>query len=92
MTGQKNLSQGKPMLEKTDKIVSYVRIGIYAIGLLAVIILGIQKAYCDDGYLAEAIESSEPDTESEEFWPPDMIPHPGCPGDGPKRRNDGDMA
>lgn len=37
-------------------------------------------------------EARDPDPETNEFWPPDFIPHPLPPWDRPKRPSEGDLA
>lgn len=80
------------MTEKTNKIVSYVRIWIYVTMFLAFGYLAIQNCYGLETKCVDTVEANDPEPESEDFWPPDMVPHPGIPGDGPKKNNDGDWA
>ncbi len=37
-------------------------------------------------------EARDPNPESEEFWPDDMIPHPHPPGSGPSGPGEPEMA
>ena len=75
------------MNEKTVKIVHYVRIGIYLAMFTAFACVALNKLHAHE----QQIEAQDPEPESEEFWPPDMVPHPGMPGEGP-RKNEGDWA
>lgn len=37
-------------------------------------------------------ETSDSQGESKEFWPPDMVPHPSLPGDGPSGPKEPEMS
>lgn len=72
------------MNETTTKIVRWVRVGIYSVmaaGFIGALIWSEVRAEYD-------IESIVPPREGEEFWPPDMIPHPTLP----ERAKESDMA
>lgn len=76
------------MRNSTLRIVHGVRTAIYLSLFIAVIMLQLQEwGYCN----SPAIEVEDPQPESEDFWPPDMVPHPGRPGEGPEK-NEGDWA
>jgi hypothetical protein len=64
-----------------------LRTWIYIIGILAFCIAVIY--HCNRGNAVESEcntgEDYYEDTDNN-FWPPDMIPHPTCPGDGPEKK------
>ncbi len=72
------------MSETTVVIVRWIRVAIYSAmiaGFIGALIWGELRA-------EPAIEVIDPPREGEEFWPPDMIPHPTLP----ERQKESDMA
>lgn len=44
------------------------------------------------GFASPQGEAKDPQPESEEFWPADMVPHPHPPGSGPSGPGEPEMA
>lgn len=73
------------MEEKVWKL----RTWIYVIGILAFAMGTIYTCNRVDAIEQECDTGGDGDgTDSNDFWPPDMIPHPTCPGDGPGEKKE----
>jgi hypothetical protein len=73
-----------------EKIGREFRAFIYIIMFCAVLWCFMVKGCGDDRVYC--IESEDPEPEKNEFWPPDMVPHPVPPWEQPKDPNEGDLA
>lgn len=77
------------MTEAMMMFVQKVRAGIY-ISLFIVLAFMAIHSYVH-AHPTDA-EVSDSDGESSEFWPPDMVPHPHPPGNGPSGPGEPEMA
>ncbi len=67
-----------------------IRSWIYIIGICSVGCISVSKCTSLHAveYVCDTGESSDDSSGSNDFWPPDMIPHPSCPGDGPGEKQE----
>lgn len=67
-----------------EKWVWNLRTAIYVVGILGFIVsVAVASPHG---------EAQDPEPEKEEFWPPDMVPHPHPPGSGPSGPGEPEMA
>lgn len=76
-------------MKHVEDFVWWLRAVLYVAMFIAFFVYCIFHSFA---YETPIFDCADQDPESQEFWPPDMIPHPTVPGDGPKKHNEGDMA
>ncbi len=75
------------------KMIYKIRICMYVLGIAAFTIATLVKcAHASEIEQKCDTESSDDGTDGNNFWPPDIIPHPHIPGTGPSGPRDPDMA
>lgn len=76
------------MTEQWMKWVQRFRLAIYASLFLTLAVIEVSHLV----YASPTMEVSDDEGEKNEFWPPDMVPHPHPPGSGPSGPGEPELA
>ncbi len=74
-----------------ELIINKIRTTIYIVGFVTILLSIFCKCHAYELQDKDIGTESEDET-SNEFWPPDLVPHPDLPGTGPSGTGEPDMA